>query len=211
MSLRYAGTCRVCSMALPAKTDAIYERATKTVRCSTYDDHEPSELRPSEGEQPPVAAPDEAAVVGTPVVCASGVRAPKRLPRATDPDRASQAGRADPGAHRRPQTTRAPDVGAVGRGATGPGLNEFATDTLRVLHDRRIPGSRTNIDHLAVTATGVYVIDAKKYQGRPRLKVEGGLLRPRAEKAPGRQPQLHAHGRRSHQAGRRGPGQASTP
>ena len=45
-----------------------------------------------------------------------------------------------------------------------------------------IPGSRTNIDHLAVTPTGVYVIDAKKYRGRPHLKVEGGLLRPRVEK-----------------------------
>ena len=51
-----------------------------------------------------------------------------------------------------------------------------------MLHDRRIPGSRANIDHLAVTPTGVYVIDAKKYRGRPHLKVEGGLLRPRVEK-----------------------------
>jgi hypothetical protein len=50
------------------------------------------------------------------------------------------------------------------------------------LHDRRIPGTRANIDHLAVTPTGVYVIDAKRYRGRPQLKVEGGLLRPRVEK-----------------------------
>lgn len=33
-----------------------------------------------------------------------------------------------------------------------------------------------------MTPTGVYVIDAKKYQGRPHLKIEGGLLRPRVEK-----------------------------
>ncbi len=50
------------------------------------------------------------------------------------------------------------------------------------MHDRRIPSSRANIDHLAVTPSGVFVIDAKKYRGRPRLKVEGGLLRPRVEK-----------------------------
>lgn len=37
---------------------------------------------------------------------------------------------------------------------------------------------RTNIDHLTVTPTGVYLIDAKKYRGRPHLKVEGGLLPP---------------------------------
>jgi hypothetical protein len=34
-----------------------------------------------------------------------------------------------------------------------------------MLHDRRIPNSRANIDHIAVTATGVYVIDAKRYRG----------------------------------------------
>ena len=81
-----------------------------------------------------------------------------------------------------PQSTRAWDIGAVGEERLGNRLNEFATDTLRVLHDRRIPGSRANIDHLAVTPTGVYVIDAKKYRGRPHLQVEGGLLRPRVEK-----------------------------
>ena len=50
------------------------------------------------------------------------------------------------------------------------------------MHDRRIPRSRANIDHLAVTANGIYVIDAKNYRGRPHLTVEGGLLRPRTEK-----------------------------
>ena len=38
MRLRYAGTCRVCAAALPAKTEAIYERETKTVRCVTHGD-----------------------------------------------------------------------------------------------------------------------------------------------------------------------------
>ncbi|GAA1793922.1 hypothetical protein [Nostocoides veronense] len=33
-----------------------------------------------------------------------------------------------------------------------------------------------------MTATGIYVIDAKKYRGRPHLKIEGGLFRPRVER-----------------------------
>lgn len=33
-----------------------------------------------------------------------------------------------------------------------------------------------------MTPTGVYVVDAKKYRGRPQLRVEGGILRPRVEK-----------------------------
>jgi hypothetical protein len=53
---------------------------------------------------------------------------------------------------------------------------------MRVLHDRRVPGSRANIDHIVVSSAGVWVIDAKRYKGkRPELRVEGGILRPRVE------------------------------
>jgi hypothetical protein len=37
---------------------------------------------------------------------------------------------------------------------------------VRLLHDRRIPGRRANIDHLAIASSGVYVIDAKRYRGK---------------------------------------------
>jgi hypothetical protein len=37
MRLRYGGTCRVCSVELRAKTELIYERTTKTVRCLRHD------------------------------------------------------------------------------------------------------------------------------------------------------------------------------
>jgi hypothetical protein len=50
-----------------------------------------------------------------------------------------------------------------------------------VLHDRRIPRSRANIDHIAVGPADVFIIDAKRYTGRPQLRVEGGLLGPRTE------------------------------
>jgi hypothetical protein len=54
---------------------------------------------------------------------------------------------------------------------------------LRVLHDRRIPGTQANIDHIAITSTGIYVIDAKRHVGkRPTLLVEGGVIRPRVER-----------------------------
>ena len=35
MRLRYAGTCRMCGVELPVKTEAVYELAAKTVRCVT--------------------------------------------------------------------------------------------------------------------------------------------------------------------------------
>jgi hypothetical protein len=45
-----------------------------------------------------------------------------------------------------------------------------------LVHHRRIPGSRTNIDHLAIGPGGVTVIDAKRSRGRVRVRRAGGLF-----------------------------------
>lgn len=39
-----------------------------------------------------------------------------------------------------------------------------------VLHDRRIPGSSANIDHIAVARSGIWVIDTKRYTGKVGIK-----------------------------------------
>jgi hypothetical protein len=81
------------------------------------------------------------------------------------------------------QTTKAWDRGAIGEERLGAHLESLRSDDIAILHDRRIPGSRANIDHIAITRAGVWVIDAKRYQGkRPDLRLEGGILRPRVEK-----------------------------
>jgi hypothetical protein len=172
MRLRYAGACRVCGVELAAKADAIYERSTKTVRCATHDLS--ADL---------VAADDVVVEAGTP-----GASARREFERRRDKREARtrtkhpKLGGLILALSENPQSTKAWDVGAIGEERLGNRLNEFASDSLRVLHDRRIPGSKANIDHLAVTPTGIYVIDAKKYKGRPQLKIEGGLLRARVEK-----------------------------
>lgn len=45
-----------------------------------------------------------------------------------------------------------------------------------LVHHRRIPGSRANIDHLAIGPGGVTVIDAKRIRGRVRVRRTDGLL-----------------------------------
>lgn len=80
------------------------------------------------------------------------------------------------------QSTKAWSTGAVGEERVGAILDRLASDSCHVLHDRRIPGSRANIDHLVVDASGIWVIDAKRYSGKPERRVEGGLFRPRVEK-----------------------------
>ena len=61
-------------------------------------------------------------------------------------------------------------------------LDRLSDAGLYFLHDRRIPPTRANIDHIVIAPTGVYVIDAKNYTGRAQLRVTGGIFSPRVEK-----------------------------
>jgi len=73
--------------------------------------------------------------------------------------------------------------GALGEERLGAMLDGPASGRLAVLHDRGLPGSRANIDHIVVAPGGVWVVDAKRYKNRrPHLRTEGGLIRPRVEK-----------------------------
>ncbi len=80
------------------------------------------------------------------------------------------------------QCTRAWAKGAEGEQRLGAKLDSLASDHVAVLHDRRIPRSSANLDHIAITSTGTYVIDAKHYKGRPERRTQGGLFTPRVEK-----------------------------
>ena len=172
MRLRYSGTCRVCSVELPAKAEAIYERSSKTVRCLTHDT--------ASDASPGVATAVDAGSPGASARREFERRRAKRDERTRT--KHPKLGGLILALSDDPQSITAWDTGALGEERLGNRLNELASDSLRVLHDRRIPGSRANIDHIAVASTGVYVIDAKKYKGRPQLKIEGGFLRPRVEK-----------------------------
>jgi Nuclease-related domain len=52
-----------------------------------------------------------------------------------------------------------------------------AVQGIELFHDRRMPGRRSNISHIAVTPTGVWVVDTKRYpDARLELRNGGGLL-----------------------------------
>ncbi len=48
---------------------------------------------------------------------------------------------------------------------------------IRILHDRRVSGTRGNPDHLVIGPAGVFVIDAKRYPGLVHVRDRGGWLR----------------------------------
>jgi hypothetical protein len=54
-------------------------------------------------------------------------------------------------------------AGARGEEALGAALAQLPG--IRVLHDRRVPGTRGNLDHLVVGPASVFVVDAKHYPG----------------------------------------------
>jgi hypothetical protein len=75
-----------------------------------------------------------------------------------------------------PQSTVAWAQGSRGERLLGEYLEKIRDDgVFGLLHDRRIPGTRANIDHIAVTRSGaVWAIDAKNYSGKVQRIDKGG-------------------------------------
>jgi hypothetical protein len=74
-----------------------------------------------------------------------------------------------------PQSTRAWAKGAVGEQRLAEAL--AGLPDVIALHDRKVPGTRGNIDHLVVGPAGLFVVDAKHYKGSIRIRDKGGLFR----------------------------------
>ncbi|WP_293781471.1 nuclease-related domain-containing protein [uncultured Aeromicrobium sp.] len=181
MKLRYAAVCRLCGRELRAKEEAIYEPLTETVRCLACSaDVVAAEV--SSGAEP---APVEGTLKGAGVAGSSARREYERR-KAKDEERLRQKwgklGGIAVALSDEKKSTKAWATGAVGEERLGARLDSLASESIAVLHDRRVPGMKANIDHIATTTAGIWVIDAKRYKGRPELKIEGGILRPRVEK-----------------------------
>lgn len=68
-------------------------------------------------------------------------------------------------------------AGATGERKTARLLAPLERQGWRVLHDRAIPGSRANLDHLLVGAAGVVYVDSKHWASdKSRLQLRGGTL-----------------------------------
>jgi hypothetical protein len=65
--------------------------------------------------------------------------------------------------------TEAWGKGAEGERLTAKALDPLKTDGHILLNDLRIPGKRSNVDHILIGPTGVYVIESKNYSGKVRI------------------------------------------
>jgi hypothetical protein len=178
MKLRYASVCRECADALPAGTKAFYEVSSKTVRCLQCAGST-APLPPT----PTAEVPTEVALQHLDGVAGSSARRERQRRKVAREERIRSRhpkfGGVILALSEDPQSTRAWAVGAQGEERLGRRLDTLAGPLVRVLHDRRIPGSRANLDHVVICPSGIFVIDAKRYKGRPHLRTEGGLFSPR--------------------------------
>lgn len=162
--LRYPGQCATCSSEISAGTTAFHDASTKTVYCLECDE-----------------APAESGAAGASARREHDRRSDARENRIRTNH--PRLGGLILALSEDPRSTKAWAVGAVGEEKLGKRLDALSSSSVRVLHDRRMPGSRANLDHIVVCPLGVYVIDAKRYKDqRPELRVEGGFFSPRTEK-----------------------------
>lgn len=158
--LRYPAKCLLCGKSLEKGTDALYQATTKTVRCI--------ECKP--GESPSEIATGSAG--------ASAQREYDRRRVARELRVKAQLGNVIGGLALaitgEPQSTRAWRAGSIGEQKLAEAL--AGIEDLVVLHDRRVPQTKGNIDHIVVAPSGVFVVDTKRYEGVTRIRDRGGLF-----------------------------------
>lgn len=170
---RYAGSCARCGTAIPSGAKAGWDQETRCLLCSdcsgmTADSETRTTL--------PIASLD----VGQP-----GSSARREFARRKDRregrirTRHPHIGGLVLALGDDPQSTRAWQKGAQGEERLGAMLNrKVQKDGVVVLHDRRIPRSRSNIDHIVIAPRGVLVVDTKNYEGKLERRNVGGWFNP---------------------------------
>jgi hypothetical protein len=175
--LRYAAVCSVCGSALTPSTKAHWNKATKNATCLECGD---PTLEGTAAGQSVTENLSVSPAPGRPKSGMAGSSAQKEFERRHEKREAvldQRFGRfagvvkflVDD-----PQSTRAWAKGSEGERILADALTRRIGDRAVLLHDRKIPRSSANIDHLAIASSGVWIIDAKKYSGRLQRRDKGG-------------------------------------
>jgi hypothetical protein len=155
LKLRRPDTCRECGSPLAAGVEAWWDQAARAVTCTRCR---------AAADAPPIARGEAGA---------SAAREHERRKAARE-KRTREAHPLIGGAlfalRSAPQHETAFDRGAAGERAVAARLDDKLGDGQAiVLHDRRMPQGRGNIDHLVIAPAGVFVVDAKDLRGKVRV------------------------------------------
>jgi len=164
LRLRFAGKCVHCGKELLKGSDALYDAATRTVQCVVC------EVAPA-AETPVTDDPGTAGSSAQREYDRRHVAREERVRRRLG----NTLGNVVLAISDDPQSTRAWARGAKGEQKLAEALQDVPD--LRLLHDRRVPHTKGNIDHLLVSSAGVFVVDAKLYTGLIEIRDVGGLFK----------------------------------
>lgn len=172
LKLRRPDRCVACDVALPVGTAAFWDADAKTVTCLEC-------LAGAGVSEPNGEVSGDRVVLDRGVPGASARRHYERLHAQREQrarDRFGRLGGVYLALTDDPQSTVAWAQGSRGERLLGEYLEKIQDErAVVVLHDRRIPRTRANIDHIAVTRSGtVWAIDAKHYSGKVQRIDKGG-------------------------------------
>lgn len=176
ISLRYDGTCANCATAVPAKSRACWDSATKQVTCVECRPEQPATAAvlghahagaSANAAMPRPLPPPPPIVAGT-----AGISAAKEHESRSAREQRDDSARASTPS----RSTAAWAKGADGEERLGRQLSENLSDIGHVLHDRKVPKTRGNIDHLVVAPSGIWIVDAKNYTGKVERRHVGGFF-----------------------------------
>jgi len=163
--VKYDGPCARCGRVLVRGTPALWDRAARRMTCI---DCATSEVAP----HPEI----DHGVGGRSARTEYERRAAKRDAAITERWGSGLAAKVVRALKVEPQTTRAWAIGAAGEEKLASDL--LTVRGLQVLNDRRVRGTRRNIDHIVIAPAGVFVVDAKSHKGMVDIKNRGWLLKP---------------------------------
>jgi hypothetical protein len=177
LKLRRPDRCVVCGASLAPGTFAYWDAEAKTVTCLECLGTATAGACKLETANP-IAEP-EVSALDRGVAGASARRRYELLHSRREQRSRDRFGRLS-GVHlaltNDPQSTIAWAQGSRGERLLGEFLEKIHDESIVVvLHDRRIPGTRANVDHIAITRSGgVWAIDAKNYTGKVQRLDKGG-------------------------------------
>lgn len=163
--VKFDGPCSKCGTLLRAGTEAVWDRRVRKMYCVAC---------PTEALGDPSPPPLEVGVAG-----GSARREYERRQAKRDTELKGRWGNRVGGWINRfadePQSIRAWGIGATGEELLAAALAKVPD--LIVLNDRRVAGTRGNIDHVAIAPAGVFVLDAKYYEGLIKVVDKGSFFR----------------------------------
>ena len=179
--LRYPGTCSQCSRALPPGSREWWDsdlRTTICVECHPNDGSGPAHTDTPNQVKRVEPTTGFAAVTGVAGASARQMYEQKHSRRELQIDlRWGRLAGVVKLMSDDPQSTKAWAKGSEGERRLAADLTKRVGDRAVLLHDRKVPGTRANIDHLAVAASGIWIIDAKNYKGKVERRDVGGWLK----------------------------------